>query len=123
MFRNYKMYKTINIFIASHWQKKKPIWQENLKIIENRCKGTEIKYFNLGYEQRTLMSKLDDVKRDEDLVKIMQFVSRHEDQFTMRESPYGIITAKHGITDYYGYHAEKKGISIEKFDNMCKNYS
>ena len=62
MFRNYKMYESINIFIASHWQKKKPIWEENLKIIENRCKGTEIKYFNLGYEQRTLMSKLDDVK-------------------------------------------------------------
>ena len=65
--------------------------------------------------------KLENVVGNKDLVNIMKFVSKYEDQFTMRESPYGLITAKHSITDYYGYNAEKKGISIEDFNNICSN--
>ena len=65
--------------------------------------------------------RLENVVKDRDLVNIMQFVSRHENQFTMRESPYGLITAKHSVTDYYGYYAEKKNIPIDKFDKICES--
>jgi len=67
--------------------------------------------------------RLENVIRDIDLVKIMKFVLKHEKMFTMRESPYGVITAKNSVTDYYGYHAEKKNILLEEFDDICKNIS
>ena len=67
--------------------------------------------------------KLENVIRDNHLVKIMKFALKYEKMFTMRESPYGVITAKNSVTDYYGYHAEKKNISLKEFDDICKNIS
>ena len=67
--------------------------------------------------------RLENVVGNKDLVNIMKFISNHEDQFTMRESPYGVITARHSITDYYGYHAERRNIPVDEFDNMCESIS
>ena len=64
--------------------------------------------------------RLESVVSEDNIVNIMNFASKYEKQFTMRESPYGVITALHSVTDYYGYHAEKKGIPILKFNNICK---
>lgn len=65
--------------------------------------------------------KLENVISEDDVVSIMNFASKHEKQFTMRESPYGAITALHSITDYYGYYAEKKNIPLLKFNDICKS--
>ena len=54
-----------------------------------------------------------------EVVKIMELVSKYGDVFTMKESPYGIIASKYNITDYYGYHAQKKSMSIIEFDRIC----
>ena len=62
MFQNHKLYEKIIIFIASKWDKKNKPWSENLQTIRERCKGTEIEYVNLGYEQRKLMNHMDDLK-------------------------------------------------------------
>ena len=67
--------------------------------------------------------KLEHVVNKNNLMNIMKFVSKHEKDFTMRESPYGIITALYSITDYYGYYAEKNNISIETFDSICQKIS
>lgn len=67
--------------------------------------------------------KLENVVKNEHLAKIMNFVSKNEKDFTMRESPYGVITAMHSVTDYYGYYAEKKNIDIIKFDEICQKIS
>ena len=62
IFKNHTSYDSISIFIASEWKKKKGIWSKNLESIRRRCEGTEVEYINLGFEQRSLMGKLDDVK-------------------------------------------------------------
>lgn len=67
--------------------------------------------------------KLEHVVEDKHLVKIMNFVAKNEKDFTMRESPYGLITAMHSITDYYGYYAEKKNIDITEFNTICQKIS
>ena len=56
-----KKYSNINIYIATFWEKKKKIWEENIKLIEENFK-VKINYHNFGYEQRTLMKNLDDLK-------------------------------------------------------------
>jgi len=65
--------------------------------------------------------RLENVIEDKELINLMSFIARNEKKFTMRESPYGVITAKHSISDYYAYHAEKNKITIELFDEICKN--
>jgi hypothetical protein len=50
----------------------------------------------------------------------MSFIAENEKNFTMRESPYGVITAKYSITDYYGYNAEQRGLTINDFEDFCK---
>jgi 4-hydroxy 2-oxovalerate aldolase len=65
--------------------------------------------------------RLENVIEDKELIDLMSFVARNEKKFTMRVSPYGVITAKYGITDYYAYYAEKNKITIELFDRICKN--
>lgn len=64
--------------------------------------------------------RLEQVVSDENLANIMEFVSENENTFTMRESPYGMISAKYSITDYYAYNAEKKGLTIQQFEEFCK---
>lgn len=54
-------YKNINIFIASGWEKKEKIWNENLKNIENFL-NVKLLYHNFEYPQRSLMSNLDNLK-------------------------------------------------------------
>jgi 4-hydroxy 2-oxovalerate aldolase len=64
--------------------------------------------------------RLEQVVTDENLASIMDFVSKNESIFTMRESPYGMISAKYSITDYYAYHAEKRRLTIQQFEEFCK---
>ena len=53
--------------------------------------------------------------------QLLDFVYLHETLLTMRESPYGLITAKYSLTDYYGLRAEQMGISLSTFDLICAN--
>ena len=58
-----KDYDNINVFIATNWDKKKDIWKENLKLIQQNL-GIKINYHNFEYKQRTLMKNIDDLKDD-----------------------------------------------------------
>jgi 4-hydroxy 2-oxovalerate aldolase len=51
--------------------------------------------------------------------QLLQFVVQNEKLFTMRESPYALVTSAFSVTDYYGYNAEKVGISIPEFYEIC----
>ena len=64
VFKHHKSYDTINLYIASKWNSKQALWKTNLQKIRNRCKGTEIIYHNLHYEQRRLMTHFDNIKDD-----------------------------------------------------------
>lgn len=61
------------------------------------------------------------INNRESLIDLIDFIQKNEERFTMRESPYGFLTSKYSITDYYGYHAEKLGYSIKEFDKICKS--
>jgi 4-hydroxy 2-oxovalerate aldolase len=65
--------------------------------------------------------KLEHIVPQEELSELLELIRQNEDSLTMRESPYGIITSKYSLTDYYGYNAEKLGISIPEFDKICQN--
>lgn len=56
-------YDKINVFIATNWDNKKDIWEENLSLIQQTL-GIEINYHNFNYSQRTLMKNIDDLKDD-----------------------------------------------------------
>tara|TARA_R110000822_G_scaffold310491_1_gene443475 strand:+ start:4518 stop:5153 length:636 start_codon:yes stop_codon:yes gene_type:complete len=70
-----KKYNKINVFIATDWEKKRKIWSDNLKLIQHNL-GLEISYHNFGYEQRTLMTKLDSLK--DDFYKKLDFDTRFD---------------------------------------------
>tara|TARA_Y100000114_G_scaffold31134_1_gene26732 strand:+ start:12967 stop:13608 length:642 start_codon:yes stop_codon:yes gene_type:complete len=54
-------YNKINIFIACKWHKKEKIWSKNLELIQNFF-NIRINYHNFLFNQRTLMSNVDDLK-------------------------------------------------------------
>jgi len=68
-------YDKINIFIATMWDKKKDIWKENLRTIQQEI-GIEINYYNFNYDQRTLMKNIDDLK--DDFYKKIDFSKRFD---------------------------------------------
>ena len=65
--------------------------------------------------------KLEHIISKESINDLLDFVYLHETLLTMRESPYGLITAKYSLTDYYGLRAEQMGISLSTFDLICAN--
>ena len=65
--------------------------------------------------------KLEHIISPENLSGLSELIRKYEGTLTMRESPYGMITSKYSITDYYGYNAEKLGISVTQFDKICKD--
>lgn len=65
--------------------------------------------------------KLEHIISKNSIDGVLDFVFRNESLLTMRESPYGLITAKHSLTDYYGLRAEELGISLSDFDLICSN--
>ena len=67
-------YDSINIFVATKWDKKSLIWSENLKLIQEEL-DVEINYHNFQYDQRTLMSNLDNLK--DDFYKKIDFMNNY----------------------------------------------
>lgn len=67
--------------------------------------------------------RLEEVISKDKLAKLMAFVLKEEKVFTMRESPYGMITSKYSISDYYAYNAEKMGMEMQEFDTFCSKVS
>jgi len=67
--------------------------------------------------------KLEHIVSKKYLCPVLEIIKDYEDILTMRESPYGAITSKYSITDYYGYNAERLGISIGDFDTLCSKIS
>lgn len=61
LFKHANEYNKLTCIIATHWEAKNNIWQENLKVLE-KALGRQIDYVNLGFEQRQMHSKLDDIK-------------------------------------------------------------
>ena len=61
LFKHYNEYDKIKIITATTWSKKEPVWEENKNNlpIEITSKLVDI---NLGFEQRTLFTNLDNVK-------------------------------------------------------------
>ena len=65
LFRNHKHYNNIYIIIATDWEPKREIWLENLDLIcSNLNISQKVKYINLGYEPRLLMTNIDNLKND-----------------------------------------------------------
>ena len=58
---NHTKYESVNIIIATDWEKKRGIWEDNLKALEKHL-GIAISYKNLKYDQRVLMTNFDAVK-------------------------------------------------------------
>jgi len=56
-----KNYENINLLVASQWLPKEKITLENIKIIEE-LNQLKIVYKNLGFDQRRLLSNIDDLK-------------------------------------------------------------
>lgn len=68
-------YQNINIIIPTSWTPKKEIWEDNLKAIREFL-NIDIKYQNLGYDQRSLMTNFDKVK--DDFYKCINFKNRFD---------------------------------------------
>lgn len=75
LFRHHKKYNNIFIIISSTWDKKVPIWEENLKLIQEKIPN-KIFYKNLGFKQRRLMQNIDDLK--DSLYGVIDFKGRFD---------------------------------------------
>jgi len=65
--------------------------------------------------------KLEHIIQKTSLPELLQIVADNEELLTMHESPYGLITAAHSVTDYYAYHAGKMRLPLDAFDEFCEN--
>ena len=54
-------YDSVSIITATQWEPKTSIWADNLKEIESFL-GVKVSYYNLNFEQRTLMGNFDSLK-------------------------------------------------------------
>ena len=63
--------------------------------------------------------KLEHIISKEHLCPVLEIIKDYEDILTMRESPYGSITSKYSVTDYYGHNAELMGMPLQEFDLLC----
>jgi len=61
LFRNMNNYDSVSIITATQWEPKTSIWADNLKEIESFL-GSKVSYYNLNFEQRTLMGNFDSLK-------------------------------------------------------------
>lgn len=75
LFKNYEKYENINIFIATKWDLKKSIWEDNIELIQHHL-NKKIKYINFGYEQRSLNKNFDNLK--DDFYKSIKFKERFD---------------------------------------------
>jgi|18_taG_2_1085343.scaffolds.fasta_scaffold01582_10 4-hydroxy 2-oxovalerate aldolase len=55
------------------------------------------------------------------LPPLLEFISGNQKILTMKESPYGLLTAVYSITDYYAYQAQKHKLSMDNFDYFCQS--
>tara|TARA_A100001515_G_scaffold144411_2_gene148358 strand:+ start:364 stop:996 length:633 start_codon:yes stop_codon:yes gene_type:complete len=99
LIKNFEEYEEITIVIASHWEPKVKIWQENLKLFEKKIKR-KINYINLGYGQRTLTTNFDELK--DKFYNIIDFKSSRFDIITHDDNDCH--------TDHVSVHNIAKGI-------------
>ena len=74
LMKHHQQYDEIRCVIASYWEPKAAIWRNNLADI-HRSINREIKYENLGFEQRSLTSNFDKLK--DKFYKSIDFDSSH----------------------------------------------
>ena len=67
--------------------------------------------------------KLEHIIPKEYLPNLLQIVHNNEELLTMRESPYGLLSAVYSVTDYYAYNAEKQNMSLDQFNAFCQSIS
>jgi len=75
VFKHHKEYNKIKIITATTWDKKLPIWEDNLLLFPKDILD-KIYNINLGFSQRQLHTKFDDLK--DRFYKLMDFNSRFD---------------------------------------------
>ncbi len=109
LFKKHSYYESIKIIIASEWELKKDVWQDNLKTIESII-SRNIEYVNLGFAQRKLTKNFEEVKdkfysnidfdSDFDIVT-HDIQDAHSDHLSVNKAAYGIFKyCKNFITIY-----------------------
>ena len=83
MSKHYGEYKKIKIIIATDWEPKRNVWNENLERMKDYIAATTvphrfdvIEYTNLGYEARKAMTDFDNIK--DDFYKLINFNERFD---------------------------------------------
>ena len=83
MSKHYDEYKKIKIIIATDWEPKRDVWNENLERMKDYIAATTvphrfdvIEYVNLGYEARKAMTDFDSIK--DDFYKLIDFDKRFD---------------------------------------------
>ena len=103
LFKHGADYANINIFIATDFENKTPVWKDNLEKIRNSL-SFPINYHNFNYPQRSLMSSLDSLK--DDFYKNIDF-----------SNPFDLVT--HDSRDCHTDHVAINMISYGLF--KCSN--
>tara|TARA_R110002167_G_scaffold328959_3_gene535548 strand:+ start:2736 stop:3368 length:633 start_codon:yes stop_codon:yes gene_type:complete len=75
VYKHYNEYDKIRIITATTWDKKLPVWEENLKLFD-KVIFEKIEDINLGFEQRKLQSSLDPLK--DKFYSLMNFSKRFD---------------------------------------------
>ena len=76
MSKHYGEYKKIKIIIATDWEPKRNVWNENLERMKDYMSLDVIEYTNLGYEARKAMTDFDNIK--DDFYKLINFNERFD---------------------------------------------
>ena len=78
MSQHYDDYENIHVIIATEWEPKHKIWEENFERMNEYMAATTVphrfdlaKYTNLGYEARKMMTDFDSIK--DDFYKLVDF--------------------------------------------------
>ena len=100
IFKHKHDYDKIYCIIATTWEAKKNIWQQNLELIEKEAK-IKILYINLEFEQRKLQTSFDEAK--DKFYKAIDF---------NKSSRFDILThdSNDCHTDHVATHAIAKGL-------------
>ena len=75
LFKKAQDYNKITVVIATDWEPKRNIWEENLKDISDKL-AVDVEYINLQLKQRSLMSNFDALK--DKFYSVIDFNSRFD---------------------------------------------
>lgn len=94
------------------------------KAYSNYCQAKSLGFISTDTSVRGMGKgsgnlKLEHIICEEDLPKLAEFINQNGDLLRMTPSPYELITAVYGVTDIYATHAEKLGLGMEEFANVC----